>query len=712
MCMNFSDPYKSAMEFATNTDRNIFITGKAGTGKTTFLRNFREQTNKQIAIVAPTGVAAINAGGTTIHSFFQLPFTPFKPTPEWQSQLISQIKMSKTRRNVIRELEVLIIDEISMVRADVLDAIDIVLKTIRHRRNEPFGGVQMILIGDMHQLSPVAKTYEWSLISDYYKSVYFFDSHVIQKHPPIFIEFDKIYRQSDNLFIRVLNEVRNNSLSEEGANLLKRRYNRNFTPPANDYYITLTTHNYSADNINKIELDKLSTPIHEFHAKVNGTFPENAFPIEQVLDLKEGAKVMFIKNDTETPRRFYNGKIGVISSIDDDIITVECPGDDYEIIVPSLTWENIRYNTNKETNTIEEEIIGTYEHVPLRLAWAITIHKSQGLTFEKAVIDAGKAFSPGQVYVALSRCRSLEGIVLKSPINTESIRVDKQVIEFSSSKPDEAFVKQQLERARKEFKISMLLHLYDFNTIYNSAKSWYRVTNGEKQSFNEETLPFIKEINKQLEQINEIGDKFRSQLKQIVGKIDVDKEHLSDRLNSSSIYFAEKLDVLMKLLKKSPATTDSKTNAKIYDEAISTIYAEVALKKYLISATYNDFSVELYYQSRNKFKMPDFNVKSYSRGKTSVQLKSNHPDLLNELVQIRNYISENENLPPYIVAQTKTLVQMADYMPKTEKDLLKIYGFGKKKLERFGAQFLEVINDYISENGLQSEMINFNVYKK
>ena len=708
--MNFSDPYKSAMEFAINTDRSLFITGKAGTGKTTFLRNFRKETNKQIAVVAPTGVAAINAGGTTIHSFFQLPFTPFKPTPAWQSQLISQIKMSKPRRNVIRELEVLIIDEISMVRADVLDAIDVVLKTIRHRQNEPFGGVQMILIGDMHQLSPVAKTNEWSLISDYYKSVYFFDSHVIQKHPPIYIEFDKIYRQSDNQFIKVLNEVRNNSLSEEGANLLKRRYNCNFTPPPNDHFITLTTHNYSADYINRIELDKLSTPIHEFHARVNGTFPENAFPIEHVLELKEGAKVMFIKNDTETPRRFYNGKIGVVSAIEDDIITVECPGDDYQITVPTLTWENIRYNTNKETNTIEEEIIGTFEHVPLRLAWAITIHKSQGLTFEKAVIDAGKAFSPGQVYVALSRCRSLEGIVLKSPINTESISVDKQVIEFSSLKPDIAYISHELECARKEFETSMLLQLYVFNHIYNSAKSWYRATEGEEQSFNEETLPFVKEINKQLEHINEIGDKFRIQLNQIVGKEDVNKEYLSNRLKSSSLYFAEKLDMLMNSLKKSPATTDSRTNAKLYDEAISSIYTEIALKKHLISATYNNFSVELYYQARNKFVMPDFNVKSYSRGKTSVQLKSNNPDLLNELVQIRNYISENESLPPYMVAQTKTLVQMADYMPQTDKDLIKIYGFGKKKLERFGAQFLDVINNYISENDLQSEMINFNEF--
>ena len=290
--MLISNPYECAMEFAVNTNRNIFITGKAGTGKTTFLRKFREETTKQVAIVAPTGVAAINAGGTTIHSFFQLPFTPFTPTPAGRSSLISRIKMNKTRRTVIRELEVLVIDEISMVRADVLDAIDYVLRTIRHRNNEPFGGVQMIFIGDMHQLSPVAKTNEWSIISDYYKSVYFFHSHVIQEHPPVYIEFNKIFRQSDNQFIKVLNEVRNNSLSSEGISCLKSRYFPEFIPPAEENYITLTTHNNSADNINRSELDKLKSPLHRFHAYVKGKFPENSFPIDEVLGLKEGAKVM------------------------------------------------------------------------------------------------------------------------------------------------------------------------------------------------------------------------------------------------------------------------------------------------------------------------------------------------------------------------------------------------------------------------------------
>jgi hypothetical protein len=695
------------MEFATGTNRNIFITGKAGTGKTTFLRKLRDTTTKQMAVVAPTGVAAINAGGTTIHSFFQLPFTPFTPSPEGRSSLMSRMKINNMRRRVLRELELLVIDEISMVRADLLDAIDTVLRRVRYRQSEPFGGVQMIFIGDMYQLSPIAKTDEWQLISEYYKSVFFFHSHVIQEFPPVYVEFNKVFRQTDNLFIQILNEVRNDSLSQDGFNLLQRRYNPKFNPSPNDNYITLTTHNHSADYLNRTELDKIESDTHEFNAIITGDFPANALPVEKTLELKEGAKVMFVKNDTEIPRRFYNGKIGVINSIYEDVITVKCPGDIDEIVVSKLSWENVRFNTNTETNTIEEEVIGTFEQIPLRLAWAITIHKSQGLTFEKAVIDAGKAFSPGQVYVALSRCKSIEGIVLKSPINIESISVDDQVVEFSSSKPDEIFINNELENALKEFKIATLLQLYDFTSIFGLAQSWLKFIKGEEPSFNSETLPFINSVFELIEQIYSVGERFKIQLKQIFYQKENNINLLSERLNSSSAYFIEKLDEIMSSLKKSPATTDSKSNAMEYDDAISEIFLSIALKKHLIRETAVDFNVELYYKSRNGFIIPSFSVKSYSKGKSSVQLKSNNPDLLNELVKLRNYLSENDNIPPYIVAATKTLVQMADDMPMTEKELLKIYGFGKKKLAKYGAQFLEVINNYISDNKIKSEMINF-----
>lgn len=705
--MQYTNPYECARDFVINTDRSVFITGKAGTGKTTFLNRLREETSKQMAVVAPTGVAAINAGGTTIHSFFQLPFTPYSPTPSGRESLLSRMKMNSKRRRVIRELELLVIDEISMVRADVLDAIDEVLKHIRHKHNQPFGGVQMVFIGDMHQLSPVAKSQEWSLISEHYQSVYFFHSHVIQQNPPIYIEFNKIFRQSDGLFINTLNEIRNNSLSAEGVNLLKSRYLPGFTPSEEDNYITLTTHNYSADDINSSELDKLTVPVRKFSAIVNGTFPENSYPVEETLILKEGAKVMFVKNDTETPRRFYNGKIGKITSIQDDSVTVECQGDSDEITVSASVWENIHYDTNPETNALEEEVIGTFEQIPLRLAWAITIHKSQGLTFDRAIIDAGKAFSPGQVYVALSRCRTIEGIVLKSPINYNSIAVDSTVAHFSSLKPDELVVNSELELAKKQYRIQLLLQLYSFSSIYSRARSWMYNTKGEESSFNEDTVPFATKICKQLEEIEQVAEKFRAQLNRIVSREPVDTEHLKERLNSSSEYFRNRLVELMDLMSKSPATTDSKGNAKDYDDSISTIFTEIALKEFMITATASDFSVERYYAVRSKFIVPPFDVTSYSRKKTKVDLNSENPELLNELIQMRNYISENENLPPYIVANFKSLAEMAEFMPQTEKDLLKIHGFGKKKVARFGAQFLEVINDYISDYGLETNMINF-----
>ena len=710
--MHDLSPYECAKEFATHTARNIFITGKAGTGKTTFLRQFRAETTKQLAVVAPTGVAAVNAGGTTIHSFFQLPFTPFTPTPAGREALIARMKMNSARRNVIRELEVLVIDEISMVRADVLDAIDTVLRHVRHRHAEPFGGVQMIFIGDLYQLSPVAKADEWQILSTYYQGIYFFHSYVMREAPPVYVEFDKIFRQSDNVFIKILNEVRNDALSPEGYSLLQSRYEPHFNPSPEENYITLTTHNFSADTINFAELKKITTKIHLFKAVVKGEFPENAFPVEQQLELKEGTKVMFVRNDTETPRRFFNGKIGTISRIRDEMVTVHCPGDTDEITVSPVTWENIRYTTNPENQTVEEEIIGTFEQLPLRLAWAITIHKSQGLTFDKAIIDAGKAFSPGQVYVALSRCRSLHSLVLKSPINRYSIGVDEQVVRFSSSKPETTRVIEELHSAKEQFRTMLVLQLFDFSPLLQMARSWYFATKENESSFNEGTIPFVDGIRKQLAEIEQVASKFRMQLQQIIRQTPVDSTFLAVRINASAAYFVDKIDTLSRSIQESAATTDNRANAREYDDDITAIFTAAALKKQLISATAADFSVEAYYKARSLFRKPALVVTSYSRDSKGEQLKSIHPELLTELVQLRNKISKEESLPVYIVASVKTLVQMADYLPETEKELLKIHGFGKVKAERFGAQFLEMIHNYITAYGIESRMIYFKEDKK
>ena len=710
--MRDPDPYECAKEFATHTCKSLFITGKAGTGKTTFLHQFRAETTKQLAVVAPTGVAAVNAGGTTIHSFFQLPFTPFTPTPAGREALIARIKMNSARRNVIRELEVLVIDEISMVRADVLDAIDAVLRHVRHRRADPFGGVQMIFIGDLYQLSPVAKSDEWQILSEYYQGIYFFHSRVMQEAPPVYLEFNKIFRQSDNVFIRILNEVRNDALSPEGYSLLQSRYDPHFNPLPEENWITLTTHNFSADAINSTELEKITTKAHLFGAVVKGTFPENAFPVEQELELKEGAKVMFLRNDTEEPRRYFNGKIGTIVRIRDEVVTVQCPDDGDEITVSPATWENIRYTTNPENQTVKEEIIGTFEQLPLRLAWAITIHKSQGLTFDKAIIDAGNAFSPGQVYVALSRCRSLHSLVLKSPINRYSIGVDEQVVRFSSSRAGVTRVVDELHSAKEQFRMTLLLQLFDFSPLHQMTRSWYFATKKNESSFSEGTVSFVDGISQQLSEIEQVAGKFRLQLQQIVRQTPTDNTYLATRINASATYFSEKIETLLRSMRESTATTDNRVNAREYDDDITAIFTGAALKKQLITATADNFSVEAYYKARSLFRKPTFAITSYSRDSTGTQLKSIHPDLLSELVQLRNKISKEENMPVYIVASVKTLVQMADYLPETEKQLLKINGFGKIKVKRYGAQFLELITGYITTYDIESRMIHFPETKK
>ncbi|MFZ1857309.1 MAG: AAA family ATPase, partial [Chitinophagaceae bacterium] len=422
-----NEMFQLAIQLVNQSNRNIFLTGKAGTGKTTFLKYIRENCPKQMAVVAPTGVAAINAGGVTIHSFFQLPLAPFIPETTGagfqnngqdsssssafsnKHSLLSRLRFNSDKKKVLQQLEILVIDEISMVRCDTLDAIDTVLRHIRQRPSERFGGVQLLFIGDMLQLPPVIKEQEWSLLSEYYNGQYFFDSKVLQEDPPVYIEFNKIYRQRDEQFIGLLNQVRNNKLDEDGISLLESRFEPSFRRSKQDGYIVLTTHNNKASEINARELGSLGGRLFSYDAEVQDEFSDRAYPADEVLHLKIGAQVMFIRNDAaEKGKRFFNGKIGTVSNLEVDKIFVKCD-DDTEIEVQREKWENIRYTLNKSTRQLDTDVLGSFTQFPLRLAWAITIHKSQGLTFEKAIIDAGAAFAPGQVYVALSRCTSLEG---------------------------------------------------------------------------------------------------------------------------------------------------------------------------------------------------------------------------------------------------------------------------------------------------------------
>lgn len=701
---DLSPYYQLAREFALSTNRSLFLTGKAGTGKTTFLRKLKNETKKQMAIVAPTGVAAINAGGTTMHSFFQLPFTPFVPTVQGRKELMEKIKMVGFRRKVIQELELLVIDEISMVRADVLDAVDTVLRHIRYRHTEPFGGVQVIFIGDMFQLSPVAIEEEWRLLSGFYRSPYFFHSQVIQQQQPVYIEFDKIFRQTNAGFIEVLNQVRNNCLTPDGLALLQSRYNPLFEPPKNDTYITLTTHNYKADRINAEELEKLKEKTQTFTAEIKGDFPEKSYPTEKELVLKTGAKVMFIKNDSETVRRFYNGKIGIIQDFEDDKIIIQCPGDDEPIALGKMMWENIRYSTNEVTRQIEEDMLGTFVQYPLRLAWAITIHKSQGLTFEKAIIDAGDAFASGQVYVALSRCRSLEGLVLRSKINPGSIENDREIVEHEKNKPGIEELEIQLNESRNKFREYTLKQLFDFRTGIGHASRLIRETEDVAGSFNDETLPFLKDILKQLQQIQEVSDKFQQQLNRIFEGPELNEDYLTERLQAAASFFTEKTELLLDTLKQSPATTDSRDNARNYTDQLRTNFAFIAQKQYIFKNLQLPFTVEGYFDTKNNFYLPDFNVNTYAKTASNKPVTSRHPKLFYELLALRNRICEPHDLPIYLVAGSKTLLEMADYLPQTEKELLKINGFGPAKAEKYGALFLDIIRKYCQSNNLQSNM--------
>jgi len=702
---NASPYYDLAREFVLNTNRNIFLTGKAGTGKTTFLHQLKKLTGKQMAVVAPTGIAAINAGGTTMHSFFQLPFTPFIPTIEGRKYLLEKIRIRTNRRKLLQELELLVIDEISMVRADTLDAMDSILRSIRYKHREPFGGVQVIFIGDMFQLSPVLTEDDRQVLRDFYPSPYFFHSKVMVEQKPVYIELDTIFRQTNEQFIRILNEVRNNCLQSESLKILQSRHMPEFVPAPNDGFITLTTHNYKADQINTLELEKLEGKIERYKAVTEGEFLEKNYPTEKELCFKVGAKVMVIKNDTAIPRRFYNGKIGIITKLGKDKITLKCADDENELEITAMEWENIQYSSDAKTMKISEEVIGKFLQFPLRLAWAITIHKSQGLTFQKAVIDAGEAFAPGQVYVALSRCTSLEGMVLKSKINPFSIENDWNIVAFEKQKPIDTELCNLLDESKKKFREYTLGLIFEYQTLSFHTSRIQKLVEDAEGSFGADTIPFLQELMWLLAELKELSQKFMLQVSKIILNDAVDEAYLQERLQAAANYFIEKNNALIKHIQKSPASTDSHDNARDYNQALKNVYDLIFLRNFMLKNIKHPFEASSYFELKNAFVATDFPVNAYSKVSSGKNFKVAHPLLFKKLVDLRNKICDKGgDLPVYLVAANKSLQEMANYLPTTERELMKIHGFGKTKAVKYGKEFLSLILDYCLENNLTSSI--------
>ena len=571
-----------AWDIIETTNTNLFLTGKAGTGKTTFLRRLKEESSKRIVVVAPTGIAAINAEGVTIHSFFQLSFAPFIPNYNLKEQ---QFRFSKQKINVIRSIDTLVIDEISMVRADLLDAVDSVLRRFR-KNNLPFGGVQMVMIGDLGQLAPVAKDDEWQMLSRYYATPYFFSSLALKRTRYAIVELTKVYRQSDKRFLDILNKVRENRADAAVLSALNSRYIPGFKPRKEDGYIRLTTHNWQAQRINDHELELLPGKPYTYTATIEGKYPEMLFPTDETLTLKTGAQVMFVKNDSSADKAYYNGMIGTIAEIDAEGFTVTAKDTGENIRVQPEQWDNTRYVLNEKTNEISEEVEGTFTQFPVKTAWAITVHKSQGLTFDHAIIDVQRAFTHGQTYVALSRCRTLEGMVLSAPLPQTAIIRDEAVDEYATHAIEHTPSEGQIEQLQRDYYLSVVSELFDFRPLLDSFNRMIDLLTGHfRRAYPKLILEYKARLGTIKTQMYDVAERFKLQYNQIVistANYQHDT-HLQERLTKGATYFARTLSDIEQLVKSTKVTTDTQDVKKRFTEQHAALKEMIMQKRALLN---------------------------------------------------------------------------------------------------------------------------------
>lgn len=715
---------KLASDFISYTGRNLFLTGKAGTGKTTFLHELKKSSPKRMIVVAPTGVAAINAGGVTIHSFFQMPFGPFIPNSTeienpylWGRKEPSkhQNKFSREKINIIKSLDLLVIDEISMVRADLLDGIDEVLRRYKFRY-KPFGGVQLLMIGDLQQLAPIVKDDEWNILKDYYDTCFFFSSRALRQTDYVSVELIHVYRQSDEKFITLLNKVRDNKLGVDDLNELNKRHIPGFQPKDEEGYITLTTHNKQAQEINDSKLSELPGKLKQFEAEITGEYSEYNYPTDFKLALKTGAQVMFVKNDLNREKRFYNGKIGRITGFGDGIIYVQCPGDESKIEVEPLEWQNNRYSINNDTHEIEEEVIGTFTQFPLKLAWAITIHKSQGLTFEKAIIKANEAFASGHVYVALSRCKTLEGLVLGAPIQLRNIISDPVVTNFvqdvEKSQPDE----KQLTDSKISYQTTMLNELFTFSPFQNFYNKIVKEIDQNADTLIQPRLDdFVKLQFNVKSEVLDVGEKFKNQIKALLdqGKSVEENEILQDRIKKASAYFLEKTESLVITpLQNSKIETDNKTIRKALQDSYQALFEEANIKKACLKASSEGFSVITYLGTKSKAQIekPGFKFSSDHVADTSGYGK--HAKLSVQIKLYRDRKAMEQQVEPYVILPQKTIEELVVFLPLNKSELKKIHGLGKKKIGYFGDDLVQIIREYCEINNLRSNFTDVDTIQK
>ncbi|MDR0891931.1 MAG: helix-turn-helix domain-containing protein [Mediterranea sp.] len=716
-----------AWQFIENTGTHLFLTGKAGTGKTTFLRQLKERSPKRMVVLAPTGIAAINAGGVTIHSFFQLPLAPYVPDTTFNSAQ-NHYRFGKEKRKIIRSMDLLVIDEISMVRADLLDAVDAALRRYRDR-DKPFGGVQLLMIGDLQQLAPVVKDDEWEMLRKYYETPYFFASNALKQTNYLTIELKTVYRQSDSYFLSLLNKIRENKADDAVLADLNRRYQPGFRPDKEEGYIRLTTHNYRAQHVNDRELASLPGGASRFKAEVTGNFPEYAYPADPVLVLKEGAQIMFLKNDTSGAQKYYNGMIGEVVTINAGGISVRKKGEQKAFVLGMEEWSNSKYVLDEGSKEISEVVEGTFRQYPVRLAWAITIHKSQGLTFDRAIIDAAGSFAHGQTYVALSRCKTLEGLVLETPLRKEAIISDSLVDSFTREAERHEPGTQQLHDMQRAYFLDLLGELFNFYSLEQAYKRLLRLMDEDLYKLYPRQLAEYKELAPHLRvKVVEVAQKFKNQYTRLVSEKEEYQTDatLQQRIHSGATYFFDALTPIRTLLDKTSMPLDNKELKKLLNERKGALDDALYIKEELLGALRTEpFAVTDYLKRKAKATLEMEREGSAApasktsnerrerkartpgsetpRGRMKVEVPTDilNPDLYRALSEWRTEKARSIGQPVYTIMQQKALMGIVNLLPDTPQALQAIPYFGAKGVEKYGFEILSIVRRYMKEHRME-----------